>query len=128
MNDPLSFSKKDDCLLLAFSGDLDLEALPQLKENIETWKKFLLTESEEGAKKMNVLVDASGMSGSYHVSALNEIVSMVKWDHDYIHKTAVFGVPEIVRVSAAMIKLLGGRDNMNFFKSKEEALSWLQGE
>lgn len=126
MTDPLTFTVGDDYLLFTLSGELNAEALPKLKENIEAWKKTLLKESEEGKKKVRVLADASGVTEHYHSGALTEITTLTKWSKQYIEKTAVYGLPEILRVSGAMIKLLGNRqDDMEFFTSKEEAVKWL---
>ena len=124
MNDPLTFTIEDNYLIFTLSGDLNAEVLPRFKENIEAWKKTLLKESEEGKRPANVLVDASRVTEHYHAGVLTELTGLTKWSRSYIRKTAVFGLPEILRVSGEMVKLLSGRDNMEFFKTKDEAIDW----
>lgn len=125
MNDLLTVSVEKDYLRMEIAGDLNNDALPCLRENIDAWKKVLINETNGGKNKIRVLVDASGTTERYHPSALTELTNMAKWNQDYVEKSAIFGIPEVLRVSAAIIKTMAGRSNMELFRKEEDAIEWL---
>lgn len=72
--------------------------------------------------KMNILVDLnkSGKNSPYAREMWNKMDA-----HEKINKVAVFGMTPVSRVIASFVLSFSKNSNQRFFKTKEEAMIWL---
>ena len=86
--------------------------------------------SKEGAEKLDtgdvrfVTIDLQQSTNDFSSNARKIWVEFLK--HERIEKTAIFGGNVFVRTLAAFIISAAGKEDIRFFKTKEEADAWLQ--
>lgn len=109
----------------SLNGDLSQERLPQLKEDVERANAFIKEQSGAAGRKLRSIVDLTNFSGVYVPDVMMVLAAYEKENSPYIEKTAGFGGQENVVFAAEIVSGLSRRDNISFFKTKEEALAWL---
>ncbi len=123
--DPLTTEiHPDGYMVMTLSGDLSNERIETLHANVHTAVQMSKVYAETKGKP-NILFDMSTFTGDYSVSALQVMVKFAEDTRPYARKVACFGGPDIGRIAGEMVVALSGRDNIQFFKTKEEALPWL---
>ena len=123
--DPLTTEiHPDGYMVMTLSGNLSSDVLETLQANVHTATQMSKVYAESKGKP-NILFDMTKFSGEYSVRALQEMVKFAEDTRPYARKVACFGGPAIGQVAGEMVVALSGRDNIQFFKTKEEALSWL---
>lgn len=124
-SDPLTTEiHPDGYMVMTLSGKLSSDVLQTLHANARTATQMSRVYAETKGKP-NILFDMSNFTGDYSVSALQEMVKFAEDTRPYANKVACFGGPEVGRVAGEMVVALSGRDNIQFFKTKEEALAWM---
>lgn len=103
---------EDNILYITPVGKLDEKIALAVKEAC-----LKLMNMVEG--KIKVFVDLN--KAGEHSSKARKIVREIS-ENEKVGKTAVFGIHPVARVIAS----IGMREDMCFFKTKEEALAWLK--
>jgi len=73
--------------------------------------------------KTNVLIDLSNASKS---TSDERRLEKQELEDERIGKVALFGLHPVARVIASFVMGVTKKDDMRFFKTKEEALAWLK--
>lgn len=116
----------DGYLLTTIEGDLSEERIATLKDDIERSGTFIRNEFEKhGQKKFKALIDLTKFSGVYTPEVLLVLAEYEKHNAPYIEKSAGFGGAASTRLAAEIVSGFSGRENISFFKTKDEALAWL---
>jgi hypothetical protein len=76
-------------------------------------------------KKLLGLVDLTEYTGTFSTKALPVLSGYMKANKQFIEKTAGFGAGRTTTLAANVITSLAGRGDISFFKTREEALTWL---
>lgn len=127
MNERVLTIEKDatDQLTIFIKGNLDQEKLDTLRADVTVTHAFLEHESQKAGKPLRVLTDVTAFTGTYAPDAFLILADYMKRNAQYIEKSAIFGGGEGATFIAEIISSLSNRDNVDFFKTREEALAWL---
>ncbi|MDR1970822.1 MAG: hypothetical protein LBQ46_02770 [Treponema sp.] len=90
-------------------------------------------EMTEGAKKIIAEYPPDGSSFSitniegviYDTETKNIVSAWMEFNRPYIKQGAVIGLDGIKRIMVNSILKMSGRNNMKFFRTREEAVEWL---
>ncbi len=106
----------DNILCIISAGDIEDYHMTQIKEVM-----FNLLEINVG--KTNILIDLN-RAGKPSAKARREFSNILETEK--VGNVAVFGTHPVARVMASFVMGITKKKNMCFFKSKEEALTWLK--
>jgi hypothetical protein len=109
---------EDNILYITVLGDVNDEISMKIKEVSD---KF--TAMVEG--KLNLLVDLN-KTGIPSADARKK--GLEGFEGEKIGKIAFFGLHPVARVIASFIMGITKKEDIRFFKTREEALAWLKGE
>lgn len=115
-------------LYTRLTGSVTSENLDELRKEVATAKLVVYGEYQKRNAKFKSLIDITGFSGTYVPEALAILSDLMRANKSYIEKSAIFGVGDAVKTAANIVTSFSGRDNISFFKSKEEAVAWLQAD
>jgi hypothetical protein len=102
------------------------DRIPQLEKDIETAEALVQNEFEKrGSKKFRALIDLSDFTGTFDTHTLELVGGYMKKNKPYIEKTAGFGASRTATLAANVVSAMGGRDNISFFRTRDDALAWL---
>lgn len=107
---------QDDILYCTFVGDVDDECV---KKSAEIAYEF--AKKVKGKLKVIVDLNKTGMFTAIARKASKKYV-----EDKCIGKIALHGVNAVARVIASFVMGFSKKQDFRFFKSKEEALAWLQ--
>jgi hypothetical protein len=107
---------QDDILSCTFVGDVDEECVKKFAETAYDFAKKV-----SGKLKVIVDLDKTGM-----LTAKARKSAKKYYEDKRIGEVALFGVNAVARVVATFIMGFSKKQDIRFFKSKEEALAWLQ--
>lgn len=123
---PLSSSMlPDGKVFLELSGSLTHDAIDALSADISAAQRMIETQYAHSHTRVKVLLDMSMFDGTYVAEALELVASLAKHDADIVEKTACFGGSSMGQLAGDMVAAFANRTNIQFFKSKDEALEWL---
>ena len=128
MSEPkLSFSIDEGGHLLsvAVAGTFGKEDMAGLSTWSEEIKAAVSKACEKDGKRLNSLVDLTGLESYTSAAALGEMAKLMRDNARYIRKTATFGANELLLAAEEIAALIAHRDNFKAFKTKDEALAWL---
>ena len=127
MNDSVLRTTIDESGLIHSSlhGSIPAERIPQLESDIRTGHVLLESEFAKRGKKLRVLVDLTDFSGAYDTKGIIVLAKYVRSNKPFVEKSAGFGAGRAVSLAANVVTALGGRSDISFFKTGEEALAWL---
>jgi 50S ribosomal subunit-associated GTPase HflX len=114
------YLSEDNILHVIGGGDVDEELAIKLKEAV--LKDFFNLEELKG-KKIPTLIDVNkaGRQSSKARKIWKELV-----EHEKTGKIAFCGLHPVASVIAAFVMGISRKEDMRFFKTREEALSWLK--
>lgn len=111
------YLSEDNIIYVTAVGDSDEKDAIAMKE-VEL--KFI--DMAEG--KVNLLVDLNKCGKqSPEARKIRQEMS----EHEKVGKVALIGLHPVARVLASFVMGITKKEDMRFFKTKEEALSWLKG-
>jgi hypothetical protein len=111
---------EDGILWVKLSEDMDLEDILAYTQDLQA---FLDTVPE--TEKLQFLADASQM-GKMSARARKAITDMFRNPDPRIGDSAMVGGSRYVRVLGGFVMKAAGRDDVRFFDSEEEAVTWLK--
>ena len=114
-----------DGIIYAKMADDNVEGLSEWTEAL---KRLVRQRYQITGRKVKVLTDLSGYGVSDNIE-LREIVSdMFKANEPYVKKSAAYTQNFALRAMSNIVARVGGRKNFIVFRTKEEALEWLNAE
>lgn len=126
MNEPLQVSVGlPDRVILKISGGLSEERLPALAAGITAGENMIKDLYAKTGRKIKVLLDMSEFDGTYDVKAMEGMIAFAKHNTEYVGKTAGFGGTSTGAAAGEIVAALADRENIQFFPTKEEAVTWL---
>ncbi|MBW2984972.1 hypothetical protein KY361_07670 [Candidatus Woesearchaeota archaeon] len=102
------------------------EDVQEVKEWAEALKKLIKKEYEKTGKKVRVLTDLTECGLSKNLLMQTAISDMETEDEPYVEKSAAYTPNFALRQLANIIAKISGRKNFIVFKTREEALKWLE--
>ena len=102
------------------------EDVQELKEWVEALKKLIKKEYEKAGKKVKILTDLSGCGLTKSLLMQGMISDMEKENEPYVEKSAAYTPNFALRQLANILAKISGRKNFIVFKTREEALKWLE--
>lgn len=113
-------------LHIYFVGDLSEARMQQLEHDVAEAKEYIRSQYGRTGKKFRTLIDLTKFTGIYAPAAMTVLADFEKFNAPYMDKSAGFGGGTTTNIAANIVSHLSGRDNIEFFKTKEEALAWLK--
>lgn len=110
---------------MILAGSLSSEFIEPLKTSVRVATQMTKNYFEQKKQKVKILFDMTTFTGEYSIGAFEIMVSFARETKPFVERTACFGGPTIGLAAGEMVTTLSGRDNIKFFKTKEEALAWL---
>ena len=107
---------EDNIIYCTSIGDIDVEMAIAYDET-----NFKLMNMVEG--KVNLFID---MSRAGSPSAKARKIAKQSFENEKFGKIAMFGMHSVARVIASFVMGITNKEDMRFFKSKDEALAWLK--
>jgi len=127
MESPLTIAvDTEGTLTLTFMGDLSGESVEALKKTVASGSELVQTEYNTQGRQLKALIDLTRFTGKYDSKAVEVIAEFARSNKIYIEKTGGFGGSDKARMAGEMVAALAERDNIRFFKTKEEAVAWLK--
>lgn len=124
---PLVISEEDGRVSLALIGGLTADRLDALKEAVEAGKKAIEAAYHRTGARIDTLFDLSGFTGEYAIEAMDIMADFARRDTPFVRRTAAFGAPSMKGAMAGEVTAaFAGRENIKFFRTKDEALAWLE--
>lgn len=125
-NEPMTTEIRDDGIIyMKLSGGLGNDAVDALTSSTRIGTNIIKSHQEKTGFNVKILFDMTDFTGEYSVQALQVFVTFSKETKPYVAKTACFGGPITGQVAGEMVATLAGRENIRFFKTYDDALSWL---
>ncbi len=106
-------------------GAITAAHLAMLDEDIRTGHAAIEAAHTAHGAPLQSLINLSDFSGTYVPKALSMLAAYMKSNKPFIRKSAGYGAGPTTTLAANIVASLAGRDDIYFFKSKEEALTWL---
>jgi len=110
------YLEKDNIIYVTAVGKVDFERARQYQEAI-----FTLANMAKGNVKALIDLDKAEKQSPEARKILQELVEYKK-----VEKLALFGIHPVARILASFGVGASKRKDVRFFKTKEEALSWLK--
>lgn len=107
------------------TGSVTSEKIEELRKEVATAKLVVYGEYQRRNAKFKSLIDLTEFGGTYVPEALAILSELMRANKSYIEKSALFGGGDAVTTAANIVTSFSSRDNISFFKTKEEALTWL---
>ena len=107
---------EDNILHITAASEQNRKAANILKEATDTFKSRV-------ARKMNIFLDLNKVRKT---SPEARKIGQEMLEDEEIGKVAFFGLHPVARVVAAFIIGVSKKKNLRFFKTEEEALTWLK--
>ena len=108
---------EDNIIYCTSVGGIDAEMAIAIDE--ATLKLMNMVEG-----KVNVLID---LTRTGQPTSEARKIGQQTFEHEKFGKVAMFGMHPVARVIASFIMGVTKKEDMHFFKTKEEALAWLKG-
>jgi len=112
---------KDGIICTALSGT---DSTEEIREWAESLKMIIKSEYEKRGR-VNVLADLTKVRLTKDIESRQIIADMEKENTPYIKRSAAFTEDIKVRFLTSLISKISGRRNFIVFKTKQEALDWL---
>ena len=100
------------------------DSIEEIREWAESLKKAIKSEYEKRGK-VDVLTDLTGVKLTEDIKTRQVIADMQKENVPYIKKSAAFANDIKIRFLTRLIARISGRRNFIVFKTRQEALDWL---
>ena len=112
-------------VFLKISGNLTKDTIPGVKAGIEQNLKMIQDQYLALGGKVPYLVDMSEFTGVYDAEILELFAAFAKGTRDLVAKATIYGGSLSTELIAKMIVMISGRNDMEVFHTKEEALAAL---
>lgn len=129
MNDRVLIVSVDEqgTLVSALHGTISAERIGVLEQDTRSAQAVIKEEYLKRGIKFKSLIDLSDFSGTYVPKALAVLGAYMKSNKPFIQKSAGFGAGSTTTLAANIVASLAGRDDISFFKTRQEAEAWLKG-
>lgn len=127
MSDPVMTLLVDEhgVLHTALVGNIPSDRVAALQLEVDEAKRRVHDEYSRRGMKFKSLIDLSQFGGTYVPKAIAILADYMKSNKPYVEKSAAFGGATTTNLAANIVATLAGRDNLAFFKTEEEARTWL---
>lgn len=115
-------------LYTRLTGSVTSDNIEELRKEVATAKLVVYGEYQRRNAKFKSLIDVTDFSGTYVPEALAMLSELMRANKSYVEKSALFGISETVTAAANIVTSFSGRENLSFFKTKEEAMAWLNAD
>ena len=106
-------------------GNVDSsDKLNQLQGWIQEVKKTVVDVYKKTSKEVLAIIDITELE-KYDSKAFLILTDLMKANESFVSKTASFGGSSDILLAQDALLALSGRKNFRAFKTKEEALEWL---
>ena len=112
-------------LYTRLTGSVTMDKIEILRKEIATAKLVVYGEYQKRNAKFKSLIDLTEFDGTYVPEALAMMSELMRSNKSYVEKSALFGGGETITAAANIVTSFAVRDNVSFFKTKEEAVAWL---
>ncbi|MDX1608025.1 MAG: STAS/SEC14 domain-containing protein [Candidatus Spechtbacterales bacterium] len=113
-------------ILVKLNGDLRCDAcIEEFKNFSDELDKEIEKNYKKTKTKVNLLLDVNNLT-TYNIEAFKYLEESASRTKDYDNKTAVIGASYSLELLAESISALTGHSDIKFFKTKKEAIDWLQ--
>ena len=109
----------------SLQGSIGEDRLNVLEQDVETAKAMVLAYYQKHGAKLRSLIDLTGFDGTYVPKAIAILATYMKSNTQFVSQSAAFGGQDSTTLAANIIASIAGRDNLKFFKTREEAEAWL---
>ncbi len=106
-------------------GSITADNIVLLERDIETARAIVKEEYQKRGIQFKSLIDLSGFDGTYVPKAISALAAYMKGNKPFVFRSATFGGKEMTNLAANIVATIAGRDNLMFFKTKQEAEAWL---
>ncbi len=106
-------------------GSVTADRIPMLEQDIENCKSIVREEYQKRGLQLRSLIDLTDFEGTYVPKAISILAAYMKANKPFVLKSAAFGGKDMTNLAANIVASIAGRDNLMFFKSKEQAEAWI---
>lgn len=106
-------------------GSITNDAIPMLEQDIANARAIVKEEYQKRGLQFTSLIDLTQFDGTYVPKAISILASYMKSNKPFVVRSAAFGGKDMTNLAANIVATIAGRDNLMFFKTKEEAEAWL---
>ena len=107
------------------NGEITAGRVEALKHDVEIAKDIIRGEHHRIGIKLKSLIDLSNFDGTYEAGALSVLAEYMNENKPYVEKSAAYGAKEMTALAADVVSAMAKRDDIKFFKTREEAFAWL---
>lgn len=127
MNDHILTVSVDDQGVLhsELVGSIPVEKVPQLEQDIELCKRTVREAYQRRNIAFRSLIDLTKFEGTYAPKAISVLAAYMKANKPFVFRSAAFGGGDMTNLAANIVATMAGRDNLAFFKTREQAEAWL---
>ena len=117
-------------LVLKLSGKPSLDDLASMKASVMEAEETIKSLFSKEGRKIKILLDMSEWYMGHDMEADSQIMELMtlfaRQNSTFVNRTAAFGGPSEAQSAGEIVASFADRDNIRFFKTKEEALAWLE--
>lgn len=106
-------------------GAIPLERVPQLEQEIAEAKETVKAAYQKRSIEFRSLIDLTNFGGTYAPKAIGVLAAYMKANKPFVFRSAAFGGGDMTNLAANIVATMAGRDNLAFFKTREQAEKWL---
>ncbi|MBP9757663.1 MAG: hypothetical protein KBD06_03630 [Candidatus Pacebacteria bacterium] len=109
----------------SLTGSIPNEKVPQLEQEIAEAKALIREAYQRRNIEFRSLIDLTQFEGTYAPKAIAVLAAYMKANKPFVFRSAAFGGGDMTNLAANIVATMAGRDNLAFFKTREQAEEWL---
>jgi hypothetical protein len=106
-------------------GAIPAERVPQHEQEIAEAKAIIKDAYQRRSIEFRSLIDLTKFEGTYAPKAIGVLAAYMKANKPFVFRSAAFGGGDMTNLAANIVATMAGRDNLAFFKTREQAEQWL---
>lgn len=117
---------EDGAIYLSLGGRLEGLNLVALEKWTHEVHNLIKDRYENTYTAVKVIIDIGAVTG-YAPEAVTILTNLLIEDKEMVHRSATYGGSDYILMAQDMLASLSGRSNFKSFKTKEEAVIWVNG-
>jgi hypothetical protein len=106
-------------------GSIPNEKVVALEADIAVAKQTIRDAYQRRSIAFRSLIDLTKFEGTYAPKAIGVLAAYMKANKPFVFRSAAFGGGDMTNLAANIVATMAGRDNLAFFKTREQAEVWL---
>lgn len=106
-------------------GSIPGEKVAALEADIAVAKHTIRDAYQRRSIAFRSLIDLTKFEGTYAPKAIGVLAAYMKANKPFVFRSAAFGGGDMTNLAANIVATMAGRDNLCFFKTREQAEAWL---